>query len=181
MKKTQYKKYYFHSKELSLGDNFDAMYDLDYTVFENVENSNRGFICDLFVPHLKTHSAYFNLGYLSVLRFPKDVDVSNEMMKSLNINEHDLEYFFDFHYKPYIDMIRIFEPYRNKGIAEQLILHAAEYYMAQGLTFCFSNINSDEMLNLKNKMIEKYDFISAIYPEISKNYNQKIRHGFYIN
>lgn len=165
--KKNFKKYVVHSKLVDLGENFNPCTDLDYSVFENWEYDERFpsfFTHDLIVPHLKKHGAFFNLGYLNVARVEKNLltEKPKEIMEKHKVKPNKLQDFFDFHTKPYIDMIRIFEPYQRKGIAEQLIMWTAKYYSDKDLIFCFSNAQLDEMAELREKMIAKYTNIKRI-------------------
>ena len=159
-------------------DNFDASKDLAFTVFEDVENENRGFVCNLIVPYLKTKSSYFNLGYLNSSYIPEEnFHVAWNEKHTLGLNEKNKNGFTNYHVdKPFIDFIRVFEAYQRRGIAEAMILYTAKWYAERGLKFYFSNLNIDEMELLKSKMIEKYDFI--LCEKNDDNYNRKVRHYF---
>lgn len=163
MLKEENKKYKKHSKLLHLPKDFDASTDLEFLVIEDAEIENRGFICNLIIPYLKGKSSYFNLGYMATTYIPNELfEMSLAERSSLGLNDRNAEGFKYYHVdKPKIDFIRVFEPYRRKGIAEQMILFAAKWYKERvDLNFYFSNLNNPNTMEpLKQKMIKKYSFI----------------------
>lgn len=176
--KDKYKKYKKHGKLIHLPNDFHALKDLAFTVFEDVEIENRGFVYNLTVPYLKTKSSYFNLGYLNSSYIPEEnFHMAWNEKHSLGLNEKNKDGFINYHVdKPFIDFIEVFEPYQRKGIAEAMILYTAKWYAQHGLKFYFSNLNGHGMELLKSNMIEKYDFI--LCEKNDDNYNRKVRHYF---
>ena len=59
--------------------------------------------------------------------------------------------------KPFEDYISVTTPFRRRGLAEQMLLYAAEYYRGKGMEFFLSNLRTKPNKELFRKLKAKYN------------------------